>query len=193
MIHLKSVHLRSLPPNPDFPFSLPLLQTLRELRFNTPVTLMVGENGTGKSTLLEGLACAAEMVVVGSESTRSDRSLAHARELARYFKLSWTNRTRRGFFLRAEDFFGYSKHINQMQSEMESDLHEIDEEYKDRSDYARDLGLVTGALPVTANFTSIGIAAQTFYWWHKGDRKHVDAHKELAPKYEWVGASKASK
>jgi SecD/SecF fusion protein len=46
---------------------------------------------------------------------------------------------------------------------------------------------------VTGTFSSIGIAAQVFYWWHKGDRKHVDAHKELAPKYEWVGASRASK
>jgi SecD/SecF fusion protein len=45
---------------------------------------------------------------------------------------------------------------------------------------------------VTGTYSSIGIAAQTFYWWHKGDRKHVDAHKDLAPKYEWVGASKAS-
>jgi SecD/SecF fusion protein len=45
---------------------------------------------------------------------------------------------------------------------------------------------------ITGTFSSICIAAQVFYWWHKGDRRHVDAHKELAPKYEWVGASKAS-
>jgi predicted ATPase len=145
MIHLRSVDLRPLPEAKIFPFSLPLLQTLKELRFETPVTLLVGENGSGKSTLLEGLACAAEMVVVGSESTRSDKSLAHARELAKYFKLSWTKRTRRGFFLRAEDFFGYAKRVNQMRVEMESDLGEIDEEYKNRSDYARSLARMSTA------------------------------------------------
>jgi predicted ATPase len=139
MIHLRSFQLRQLPESRIFPFSLPVLKSLKELRFETPVTLLVGENGTGKSTLLEGLACAAEMIVVGGENTRSDKSLAHARELAKFFKLSWTKRTHRGFFLRAEDFFNYARRINQMRAEMELDLRDIDEEYKDRSDYARDL------------------------------------------------------
>jgi predicted ATPase len=145
MIHLRSLELRPFPASPEYPFSLPLLQTLKELRFEAPVTLLVGENGSGKSTLLEALACAAEMVVVGSENTRSDPSLASARELARYFRLAWTKRTHRGFFLRAEDFFGYAKRINQMHAGMEADLREIDEDYKDRSDYARDLARLSTA------------------------------------------------
>jgi SecD/SecF fusion protein len=45
---------------------------------------------------------------------------------------------------------------------------------------------------VTSTFSAIFIAAQVFYWWHKGDRKHVEAHADLAPKYEWTGSSKAS-
>jgi predicted ATPase len=138
MIHLQSLQVRKLPATRVFPFSLPLFQTLKELHFTTPVTLFVGENGTGKSTLLESLACAAEMIVVGSESTRTDNSLDHARDLAKYFKLSWMKRTHRGFFLRAEDFFGYAKHINQMRSEMESDLQKVEVEYKDRSNFARE-------------------------------------------------------
>jgi predicted ATPase len=145
MIHLKSLQLRPLPKSKAFPFSLPILQNLKGLNFDAPVTLLVGENGSGKSTLLEGLACAAEMVVVGSESTRTDKSLVHARDLAKYFKLSWTKRTRRGFFLRAEDFFGYARRINEMRSEMEADLNEIDDEYKDRSQYARDLARMSTA------------------------------------------------
>ena len=145
MIHLKSFELRPLPATEAYPFSLPLLKTLKELRFERPVTLLVGENGSGKSTLLEALACAAEMVVVGSESTRSDASLGPARELAKYFKLAWSKRTHRGFFLRAEDFFGYAKRINQMRAGMQEDLREIDEEYKERSDYARDLATLSTA------------------------------------------------
>jgi len=46
---------------------------------------------------------------------------------------------------------------------------------------------------VTSTFSAIFIAAQVFYWWHKGDRKHVEAHSDVAPKYEWTGASKASR
>jgi SecD/SecF fusion protein len=45
---------------------------------------------------------------------------------------------------------------------------------------------------VTSTFSAIFIAAQVFYWWHKGDRKHVEAHADVAPKYEWQGSSKAS-
>jgi predicted ATPase len=139
MIHLRSVQPRLFPEKGAFPFSLPIFRNLKEVRFESPVTLLVGENGSGKSTFLEGVACAADMVVVGSESTRSDKSLVQARELAKYFRLAWNKRTHRGFFLRAEDFFGYAKRLSQMRTEMETDLKEIDEEYKDRSDYARAL------------------------------------------------------
>ena len=45
---------------------------------------------------------------------------------------------------------------------------------------------------VTSTFSAIFIASQVFYWWHKGDRKHVEAHADIAPKYEWQGASRAS-
>ncbi len=45
---------------------------------------------------------------------------------------------------------------------------------------------------VTSTFSAIFIAAQVFYWWHKGDRKHVEAHADVAPKYEWTGSSRAS-
>jgi SecD/SecF fusion protein len=45
---------------------------------------------------------------------------------------------------------------------------------------------------VTGTFSSLFIATPVFFWWHKGDRKHVEAHHDIAPKYEWQGSSKAS-
>ncbi len=45
---------------------------------------------------------------------------------------------------------------------------------------------------VVTTFCSLFIASPVFYWWHKGDRKHVEAHHDIAPKYEWQGTSKAS-
>lgn len=50
--------------------------------------------------------------------------------------------------------------------------------------------LLVGVL--TGTFSSLFIACPVFYWWHKGDRKHVEAHHDIAPKYEWAGSSKAS-
>jgi predicted ATPase len=147
MPHLINIQLREIPERlrGGYPFNLPLLRGLDEMRFNAPVTFFVGENGTGKSTLLEALACAAEMITVGSESVKTDKSLVHARELAKYLRLAWTKRTRRGFFLRAEDFFGYAKRQNELRAEMESDLQEIEREYKDRSEYAKSLARMSTA------------------------------------------------
>ncbi len=45
---------------------------------------------------------------------------------------------------------------------------------------------------ITGTFSSLFIATPVFYWWHKGDRKHVEAHHDIAPKYEWQGTSKAA-
>jgi SecD/SecF fusion protein len=52
------------------------------------------------------------------------------------------------------------------------------------------LTLLIGVLIST--FGSLFIATPVFYWWHKGDRKHVEAHSDIAPKYEWAGSSRAS-
>lgn len=137
MYHLKSISLKLPASTPAvFPFTLPLLQTLPELQFTTPVTFFVGENGSGKSTLLEAIACAAGSITVGSEGVETDQSLGEMRKLARYFKLVWHKKTRRGFFLRAEDFFGYAKRLNQMRAELEDGLAAVDEAYQGRSKQA---------------------------------------------------------
>lgn len=45
---------------------------------------------------------------------------------------------------------------------------------------------------VTGTFSSIFIASPIFFWWHKGDRKHVERHQDVKPTYEWTGSSRAS-
>ena len=37
---------------------------------------------------------------------------------------------------------------------------------------------------ITGTFSSIFIASPIFYFWHKGDRKHVE-EGEILPKYDW--------
>ena len=141
MIHLKSISVRDFTPQDTeaFPFTLELVRSLREIEFTSPVTFLVGENGSGKSTLLEAIACAVESITVGSESVRTDASLAPLRKLARYFRLAWTKRTRKGFFLRAEDFFGYAKSMRQTKEEFQQELENIKDEYKGHSNYAKAL------------------------------------------------------
>jgi predicted ATPase len=64
VIHLRGVSL--LPPragqlDDGYPFAVPAVAALRAapLDLDAPVTFLVGENGSGKSAILEGLACAA--------------------------------------------------------------------------------------------------------------------------------------
>ncbi len=103
------------------------------------VTFLVGENGSGKSTLMEALACAVGLPVVGSESAGSDKSLAHARKLSKHLRLSWNRRTHNGFFMRAEDFFGFAKHMETTRKELEEDLVRVERETEGRSKLARGL------------------------------------------------------
>jgi predicted ATPase len=133
----------SLQDGPEtFPFSVPVIRALETLDLRTPVTFFVGENGSGKSTLLEGIAAAIGLPTVGSESVRDDVTLAAQRALAKRLRLAWTTRTHKGFFLRAEDFFGFTKYIARLRSELRARLAEIDVEYADRSAWAR--GLASG-------------------------------------------------
>jgi len=139
MIHLRSIQKKEIRGADVFPFNVPVIQALNEIDFRAPVTFFVGENGSGKSTLMEAIACAIGSVTVGSQSVNTDPSLEQMRKLAQYLRLVWTKRTHKGFFLRAEDFFGYAKQIAQTRQELESDLNNVDRDYVGRSQLAKDL------------------------------------------------------
>ena len=86
-----------------YPFHLPSLREL-DLVFRGPVTFFVGENGTGKSTLLEAIATHARLPVAGGGRNELTRPFApeQASSLAPALRCSFRRRPRDGFFLRAE-------------------------------------------------------------------------------------------
>jgi predicted ATPase len=140
MTFLRSVELRAFTKaKTGFPFNLEFVKSFKPLQFTSAVTFLVGENGSGKSTFLEALACAVGSTTVGSESVRTDQTLAPVRELADHLKLVWSKRSSRGFFMRSEDFFGYAKKMAQIKDEMKEDLAEIDSTYQARSEQAKNL------------------------------------------------------
>jgi predicted ATPase len=91
-------------PSSGWPFDLPAVQALPTLRFDAPATFLIGENGIGKSTLIEALALAAGLNAHGG--SRNLRTRGHGTESALHERvvLSWTRRPARDFFLRAETF-----------------------------------------------------------------------------------------
>jgi predicted ATPase len=134
-----------------FPFSVPVVRALETLELPSAVTFFVGENGSGKSTLLEGIAAAVGLPTIGSDAVRDDATLTAQRSLAGQLRLSWSRRTHRGFFLRAEDFFGFTKYLARLRAELQGRLVEIDAEYENRSAYAR--GLASG--PAAASLAEL--------------------------------------
>jgi len=133
VIHLRAISLR--PPDagqeePAYPFQVPSVAALRDapLAFDAPVTFLVGENGSGKSAILEGLACAVGSTAIAGDDPRRDPTLAAARALGDRLRLTWRARTQRGLFLRAEDFFGFAKYISTLRAGLEQELAELEAE-----------------------------------------------------------------
>src|SRR6478672_4361474 len=137
--HLRSIELRKVPPAAAdrFPYTVPVIRTLPVLRVDRAVTFLVGENGSGKSTLLEGIAVAAGLPAVGSMAVDKDETLAAQRSLGKSLKLTWDRRAFRGFFLRAEDLFGFTKALSRERTELLARLDEIDVVFAERSDKAK--------------------------------------------------------
>jgi len=97
----------------EFPFNIPAFRGGEfELSFDRPVMILVGENGTGKSTLLEGIAG-----LCGFNLSGGNRNHDFARDLdqptiVHALRASWLPKVSRGFFLRAESFFNFAHYID---------------------------------------------------------------------------------
>ena len=137
MIFLKGLRL-GFEQGP-YPFNSPALAGLEALPFSASVTLLVGENGSGKSTLLEALARKLRLPALGSAELAQDPSLAGVEPLSSQMTTVFAGkRPRTGFFLRAEDFFGYTKRIAALQAEMQAELKRVETEYRGKSRFTQD-------------------------------------------------------
>jgi predicted ATPase len=129
-----------------FPFNVPAIRALKSLDVGHAVTFFVGENGSGKSTLLEGIAAAARLPTVGSADLPRDDTLDAQRRLGKALRLRWARRATRGFFLRAEDFFGFTKRLARERAELQQQMKDTENEYRTRDRSPHALGLALGPL-----------------------------------------------
>ncbi|KKB33516.1 AAA family ATPase [Bacillus thermotolerans] len=101
-----------IPTFRDYPFSIPSIRHLDQVDIKSPVTFFVGENGTGKSTLLEAVAEQCGFNTAGGG--RNNYYDVHASEsaLGKYIRLSWLPKVTNGFFLRSESFYQFASHVD---------------------------------------------------------------------------------
>lgn len=116
---LRAVHLRKedVPAWRDYPFRLPAVQALRRapLALAPDVTIFVGENGTGKSTLLEGIAVAFGFNPEGGSRNFQFRTRDTHSALSECLTLQrGAARPADGFFLRAESFYNVATEIDNL-------------------------------------------------------------------------------
>ena len=105
-----------------YPFCLPLLHDDFELSFDRAITIIVGENGTGKSTLLEGIAVLAGFDEAGGGQGYKPVDHSQAMEamggtLSSALRAAWLPKVTKGWFFRAESFFSVARHLDEINNE----------------------------------------------------------------------------
>ena len=105
-------------PRESYLYRLPVVCNLTKqggIRLNSPVTFFVGENGIGKSTLIEALAVAVGFNPEGGTINFNFSTQDSHSELYRYLKVvRGGKRPRTGFFLRAESFYNVATEVDRL-------------------------------------------------------------------------------
>ncbi len=122
-------------PGQEWPFTIPAVRALAEgLDLTASVTFLVGENGSGKSTILEALADACEINTEGGKAGTKYSSAGPPTELGDVLHTELTSvglrlirgsrRGRRAFFFRAETLFNLGRNVSGLPGFWDEDLTE---------------------------------------------------------------------
>lgn len=102
----------------DYRLSIPAIRNAGTIEFKTPVTFFVGENGTGKSTLVEAIAVAAGFNEEGGSKNfqfETVRKVDLDDDTPNFVRLTRSpRRNSDGYFLRAESFFNVATEIDRL-------------------------------------------------------------------------------
>lgn len=100
-----------------YPFNIEVVKNFEELKFDSPVTFFVGENGIGKSTFIEAIAVALGLPSEGGTENFRYQTNDTSSELYKYLRVSTFNKPKTKFFLRAESFYNFSSEVQRLVEE----------------------------------------------------------------------------
>ena len=124
----------------EYPFNIKPIRNTKELDLSNNITIFVGNNGAGKSTLLQSIAYYNNSINVSGNSLDS-KYYESVQQLSTKMKLSYSIKTRKGFFFSGEEFITYINSLKMMKSQLLNDIEELKREYKDKNDYSLQLAL----------------------------------------------------
>jgi predicted ATPase len=105
----------------QYPFSVPAVKGLYELPLHKNVTFFVGENGTGKSTLIEAIAVNYGFNAEGGSRNFNFEIYRSHSNLSDFLLLSkGIKHPRDGYFLRAESFYNLASNIEELDNSIAS-------------------------------------------------------------------------
>ena len=114
------MHLDSVALSPDgypepraYPFCLPVFQAPWTLDLRARVTMLVGENGTGKSTLLEAIAHLCHIHIWQTDNRVRYQHNPHEGDLYRHLKVHWSRGPVPGSFFAGEFFRDFAKLLDE--------------------------------------------------------------------------------
>ncbi len=113
-MYLRSIDIHSdrFPAHDAFPFNIPALAETPRIEIQTPVTFLAGDNGTGKSALLDALARKCGFLPWGGSKVHRSHANPYETALANYISLTSRPRHPYGFHFRAEVFLNYAASLD---------------------------------------------------------------------------------
>ena len=102
------------PTRRHYPFSIPILNTTRELRLRKPVVFFVGENGSGKSTLLDAITRKCGIHIWDKPKHHLAHENPYEDRLKDFIEITWSNGRVSGSLFRAETFHDMANFLDDM-------------------------------------------------------------------------------
>lgn len=101
----------------EYPFNIDVVKNLHEITLSKPVTFFVGENGIGKSTLIEAIAISLGLNPEGGTENFTFKTNNTHSKLSNYLSVPRYNKPKTKFFLRAESFYNFSSEVERLVKE----------------------------------------------------------------------------
>jgi predicted ATPase len=114
-MHLNKVSIRSsdFPVKNVYPFHLDIFNKTDEICFESPVTFFIGENGTGKSTLLKAIAKKCAIHIWRDDERSTYYYNKYAEEMYRYIDIKWEKDRVPGSFFASEIFQYFAEFLDE--------------------------------------------------------------------------------
>jgi predicted ATPase len=114
-MHLRRVDLcpEKFPTTEHYPFNLNIFHETKSILFDSPVTFFIGENGTGKSTLLEALTHRCGIYIWGCIERRRFKVNFYEQRLYEAINIEWTDGPVHGSFFASEIFRNFAQILDE--------------------------------------------------------------------------------